>query len=268
MVLKRLAGACFAILLMSGSEFSWAAADARQTVRELYDCAIHQHEMLTAYHLYASDPKDRTLNADFQAVRQLSTSCAERAGDALAAAGLSSQAAEVRSLKDKVAYAVQYNANSIAKSGMPENAVVAEMVMHELNLVSTLTQAVKDFQLSVKLKEIAEARQARELAILIMYADARYVERTTEVYRRDDSAEPTIDQLGGRFHTGLSALRASKRLTAEQKKMLDNVNTRFRFINGSLNNYTQDAVPFTVNRHARSMVTLLNQVANGLDGIK
>ncbi|HCT40733.1 MAG TPA: hypothetical protein DF427_06090 [Moraxellaceae bacterium] len=268
MVLERLAGACCAILLMTGSVFSWAAADARLTVRELYDCAIHQHEMLTAYHLYASDPKDRTLNADFQAARQLSTSCAVRAGDALAAAGLSAQAAEVRSLKDSLAQNAQYNSDSIAKSGVPENAVLAEMVMHELKLVSTLTQSAKDLQVSAKLKEVAEARQARELAILIMYADARYVERTTEVYHRDDSAEPTIDQLGMNFYSGLSKLRASKRLTAEQKKMLDNVNTRYRFINGSLNNYTQDAVPFTVNRHARSMVTLLNQVANGLDGIK
>lgn len=268
MVFKRLAGACCAILLMTGSAFSLAAADARLTVREVYNCAIHQHEMLTAYHLHASDPKDRTLNADFQAARQLSTSCAVRAGDSLAAAGLAAQAAEVRLLKDKVAQTAQYNSDSIAKTGAAENAVLAEMVMHELKLVSTLTQSARDLQVALKVSEVAEARQARELAILIMYADERYVERTTEVYHRDDSAEPTIDQLGMNFYSGLSKLRASKRLTAEQKKMLDNVNTRYRFIHGSLSNYNKDTVPFTVNRHARSMVALLNQVANSLEGIK
>ena len=88
-------------------------------------------------------------------------------------------------------------------------------------------------------------------------------------YPAQESAQVDWEWVSGKIpaQDGLLA-RASKKLTAEQRKSLDNVNTRFRFINGSLNNYTQHAVPGTVNRHARSMVTLLNQVANGLEGIK
>lgn len=266
MVLGRLASTGLVIMLLAGAQAA-VAADAR-SVRDAYQCAVHQHELLTTYHLYAYEPKDRIMRADFQSARLTALECAGRVADDLTAAGLSAKAVEVKSLRDRLGQASQYNADSIASSGTPENAVVAEMVQHELSLVATLVQSAKDLQQAGKVKDVAEARQARDLAIMIMYANARYVERTTEVYHRDDSAEPTIDQLASKFNSGLTALRASKKLTAEQRKSLDNVNTRFRFINGSLNNYTQHAVPGTVNRHARSMVTLLNQVANGLEGVK
>lgn len=265
MVLSRLAGL---VMFSVAGTAVWAADAPPQAVRDMYQCAVHQHELLTTYHLYAYEPKDKIANADFQKARQVAIDCASRAGDNLAASGLPAQSVEVRTLRDRLGQTSQYNADSIARSGTPENAVLAEMVQHELGLVTLLVQAAKELQVAAKVKEVAEARQARDLAILIMYANARYVERTTEVYHRDDSAEPTIDELAAKFNSGLTALRASKKLSADQRKALDNVNTRFRFINGSLNNYTQHAVPTTVNRHARSMVVLLNQVANGLEGVK
>lgn len=234
--------------------------------RDAYQCAVDQHAMLSAYHFYASDPKDRIQNADFLNARQSALDCAHKVAEQLSAAGMTSQAGNMKSLKDKVAQTSQYNANTIAKTGMSENAVVKEMVDSELALIRLLVQAGKDFQSNSKIKEVAEASQARELALTIMYANARYIERTTQIVLRDDSAEPTIDELAARFDRALAGLRKSKRLSAEQHKKLDNVNTRFRFINGSLNNYTQQAVPSTVNRHARSMVAILGQVADGLEG--
>lgn len=234
--------------------------------RDAYQCAVDQHAMLSAYHFYASDPKDRVLNAEFLNARQAALDCVQQVTEQLSAAGMGSQAGNMKTLKDKVAQTSQYNAGTIAKTGMSENAVVKDMVDSELALIRLLVQAGKDFQASSKIKEVAEASQARELALTIMYANARYIERTTQIVLRDDSAEPTIDELAVRFDRSLSGLRKSTRLSAEQHKKLDNVNTRFRFINGSLNNYTQQAVPTTVNRHARSMVAILNQVADGLEG--
>lgn len=267
MALNRLAISGVAII-MAGSVALRAEAASLQTVRDVYQCAIQQHEMLAAYHLYASDTKDRVLHADFMKADQAAADCAARASESMTAAGLAAQSSEIQAIREKLAHAIAYNANSLAKTGVHENEVLVEMVGHELKLVSTLSQSAKDLQVAAKLKDVPEARQARELGIMIMYADARYIERTTEAYHRDDSNEPTIDQLGARFSSGLSSLRASKKVTAQQRKVLDNVNTRFRFINGSLTNYTQNAVPFTVNRHAVSMMTLLNQVANGLEGEK
>lgn len=234
--------------------------------RTAYQCAIDQHAMLSAYHFYAYDPKDRTLQAGFQSARQTALDCAAGVAVILANAGMKSQSGNVDNLKNKVSQTSLYNAGTIAKTGMSENAVVKDMVENELALTQALIQAGKDLQAASKKTELVEASLARELALTIMYANARYVERTTQIVLRDDSAEPTIDELAARFDRSLASLRKSTRLSAEQKKKLDNVNTRFRFINGSLNNYTQQAVPSTVNRHARSMVAILNQVADGLDG--
>lgn len=266
MALSRMASA----VLVMGTMVTGTAIGAvsPEQVREAYQCAVHQHEMLASYHFYAYEPKDKVLNADFQKARQLALDCVGATVASLTDGGLGAQAQELKVLQEKVAQTSRYNADTIAKVGAPENAVVAEMVQHVLDTVVELSQAGKDLQIASKGKEVAEARQARELAVTIMYANARYVERTTEIFHRDDSAEQTIDQLAAKFNSGLTALRASKRLSPDQKKLLDNVNTRFRFIVGSLNNYTQHAVPGTVNRHARSIVALLNQVANGLEGVK
>lgn len=234
--------------------------------RDAYQCAVDQHAMLSAFHFYASDPKDRILNADLLNARQVALDCTTNVAEQLSAAGMASQAGSMKSLKDRIAQSSLYNANTIAKTGMSENAVVKEMVDSELTLIRLLVQAGKDFHATSKIREVAEASQARELALTIMYANARYIERTTQIVLRDDSAEPTIDELAARFDRSLASLRKSTRLSAEQQKKLDNVNTRFRFINGSLNNYTQQAVPSTVNRHARSMVAILGQVADGLEG--
>ncbi len=266
MGLNRLTGAALVMgAMVAGSAI---AAVTPQQVREAYRCSVHQYEMLATYHFHAYEPKDKIMNADYEKARQVALDCMGATASALVDGGFSTQAQELRTLKDKVAKTTQTNADAITKMGSPEFAVVSEMVENISEAVKTLDQAGKGLQVASKGKEVPEALKARELAITIMYANARYIERTTESYHRDDSAEQTIDQLASKFNTGLSSLRTSSKLSAQQKKMLDNVNTRFRFIVGSLNNYTQHAVPTTVNRHTRSIVVMLNQIADELDGKK
>lgn len=268
MVSGRMARAGAAILFMAASAMGHAENSPQQTLRDMHGCVLSQHELLTSYHLYASDPKDRVLGANFQKARQMSTDCVSKVRAGLDGFGHAQPAAEISGHHEKLAQTLQYNADSIAKKGVPEAAVVTEMVQHELALVASLTQAASALRSSGRVKEQAEARQARELAVLIEYANARYIERTTQLYNRDDSAEPTIDELANRFDTGINALRTSKNLKPDQKKKVESVNTRFRFISGSLRNYNEKTVPFTVNRHAKSMVILLNEVSNSLDGVK
>lgn len=264
---RRLALASVAVVSMSGSLLH-AETNPKQVLRAVYGCILNQHEMLTNFHLYASDPKDRVLNADFRKAHQTSVDCASNVRADLESLGYAQAATEVSNAQGELEKAIKYNADSIAQKGVPENAVVAEMVQHELELVASLSRAASGMLSGGKLKEVAEAKQARDLAVLIEYANARYIERTTQLYPRDDSAEPTIDDLATRFNAGINALRVSKRLTPELKKKVESVNTRFRFINGSLRNYNQNTVPFTVNRHTKSMVILLNEVASSLEGAK
>lgn len=266
MGLNRLTGAALVMgAMVAGSAI---AAVTPQQVREAYRCSVHQYEMLATYHFHAYEPKDKLMNTDYERARQIALNCMGATASSLVDGGFGTQAQELRALKDKVAKTTQANADAIIKLGSPEFAVNSEMVEHILEAVKTLDQAGKDLQVASKSKEVPEALKARELAITMMYANARYIERTTESYHRDDSAEQTIDQLASKFNTGLTSLRTSSKLSAQQKKMLDNVNTRFRFIVGSLNNYTQHAVPTTVNRHSRSIVVMLNQIADELDGKK
>ncbi|MFN3587413.1 MAG: hypothetical protein ACK4UT_07910, partial [Moraxellaceae bacterium] len=234
------------ILLAAGA----ARADALGAWRSAYQCALNQHEMLTDYHLHASDPKDRQLLAGLQRSRKTAQDCARQVAETLNGLGQARFSTDIANHERQIARTLAYNLETIARKGVPENAVVAEMVQHTLDLLSRLTGAANELAASGAAKPVAEARQARELALLMEYANQRYIERTTQLYQRDDSAETTIDELANNFGKGLAALRASKRLTDAQRRKLDAVLTRFRFINGSLLNYNDKTVPFTVNRHA------------------
>lgn len=245
-----------------------AQADAGQAWREAYQCALRQHEMLTDYHLHASDPKDRQQLASLQRSRQSAADCSRSVAESLSALGLARFSSDISNHQRQIARTLSYNLETIARKGVPENAVVAEMVQHELDMVASLNGAANELAASGAAKPAAEAKQARDLALLMEYANLRYIERTTQLYPRDDSAEPTIDELATSFGKGLATLRAAKKLNDAQRKKLDSVLTKYRFINGSLVNYNDKTVPFTVNRHAHSIVALLGELADELDSVK
>ncbi|MDP2226899.1 MAG: hypothetical protein Q8J78_05435 [Moraxellaceae bacterium] len=261
-------GTFFAVMAMVASNVVLAEATPAAAWHDTYKCALRQHEMLTDYHLHASDPKDRGLLSSLLKSRQAASGCLSSVTDALGKLGLGRLNGELNTEQQKLSRALTSSLDTIAAKGVPENAVVAEMVQHQIALVAGLTGAAAELQGTGGAKISPESRQARELALVMEYANQRYIERTTQIYPRDDSAEPTIDELASRFGKGLVALRASKKINDAQRKKLDSVQTRFRFISSSLANYNDKTVPFTVNRHAHSMVDTLGELAQELESVK
>lgn len=245
-----------------------AADSPQQVLRDDYACTLSQHGLLKDYHLYASDPKDKTLIANLSQSRLTATDCIRQLVAALGALGLSAPSAELSSHFSQFDKALSYNLSSIAKTGLVENEVNQEMVLHELAVVATLVKTVKDLRAAGKLKVAPEATQARDLAVMMTYTNARYVERTTQPFPREYNNEPTIDELANRFGKGLATLQASPRLTPELRKKVAIITTKFRFIRGSLQNYNEKTVPFTVDRHAKAITILLMEMADTLEPLK
>ncbi len=244
------------------------AATPQSSLNNLFQCQLRQHELLTQYHIFAADSGDPSNRSAMQKAQAAAAACVTQVDNDLRASNLAAQGASIRGKYQAFSTATTRNLDSIAKQGSPENEVLSEMVRYELDLQTAMEVAQKDLQASSQYKLKPAVAQARQLAVLIQYANARYVERTTSAFGlsfRDDSREKSIDELAREFAKGLQQLRANAALPADSQAKLAGVLTRWRFIEGSLLNYNEKTVPFTVNRHTRSIVALLDEVASSLE---
>ena len=101
-ITRRLALASVATVLMSGSALLHAEANPKQALKGVYGCILNQHEMLTSFHLYASDPKDRVLNADFRKAHQTSVDCTNNVRTDLESLGYAQAATEISNSQGKL----------------------------------------------------------------------------------------------------------------------------------------------------------------------
>jgi hypothetical protein len=238
-------------------------------VVSLYQCQLKAHELLTAYYFFASDPGNPQFRSDMQAAQTAVSGCETGAESALRAMGLGSDADTLHGKTSAFDTVFRQNQATVLKKGAPEYEVLNTMVKAELELVATMEQVLHSAEIGGKVRFKPQAEQARRMAVLIQYATARYVERATAaaaITVRDDSAEPAIDELAHEFDKGLLALQAGSGNTAGMSAQLTQIVTKWHFIQGSLLNYNQKTVPFTVNRQGRALAELLGEVATRLEG--
>lgn len=258
-----LLGSCLALPVM--------AATAQETMKALFDCQLRQHELLTAYHFYSGDAGDPANKSSLQKAQTAGNSCVSTVESDLRDLGMAAAATSVRGAFSAFNQAVNQNTASIVSKGAPENEVLNEMVRHGAELQKALEDSAKQVAGNNGYKLKPAAAEARRLAVLVLYANAKYIERTTAAFGityRDDSREQTIDALAREFDKGLAQLGQSVASQPALKPKVAAVVTKWRFIEGSLVNYNEKTVPFTVNRHARSIAQLLSDIASTIDSGK
>lgn len=260
--------ALLGIFLISGTAL--AAATPQQTLKDIFECQLRQHELLARYHIFSSDAGDPVYRSDLQKGQSEAAACVGALENNLKALGLPREASDMRLKYNMFSLNLSQNLAAIAKRGAPENEVQSVMIQGELDLQTSLERALKNTVEATKYKLNPQVDRARRLAVMLQYANARYLERTTSAYSvsRDDSNEPTIDELARRFGKELEELRKGTAARPDVAPMLATVVTKWRFIEGSLLNYNDKTVPFTVNRHARSIQTLLGEIADKLEAGK
>lgn len=105
---------------------------------------------------------------------------------------------------------------------------------------------------------------AREQSLLIQGIAADYAARSGSVgasFIADGEKQP-LDKLSEQFANTLLAMQKDPTNTSETKKSLRAIQTKWRYIEGSLKNYNEDSVPFVIDKYARSITKNLEQLAN------
>lgn len=260
--------ALFLLPLALMSAMAVAADSAQQALYDSYACALRQHDLLTDFHLHSSDPKDKIFSMNFEQSRVAATGCVKQVSAELAAVGLAPLSAELNSQFNQFDTLLTTNLSMLAKKGATEYEVQSEMLNHGVKVEAALAQAINELSGSGKVKANAEAKKIRDLAVLMADTSARYIERTTQVFPGSYSDQPTIDELAKEIEKSLAGLLVSPGLAPDMQKKLATINTKFRFIRGSLINYNESPVAFTVKRHFKTMSTMLMAVADQLQPLQ
>lgn len=256
-----------ALLLVASCLTSWTAlAAVSADMGTLQQAKVGIYRLMGQFFIYQGDPGEPTSKSEMQKALADANADIGKVEAILGAAGLSRNASELRGKYDGMLAVYTENMATIAKNGLADNEPLSKMVIGMQGSVDSLEKARADLAAKTGYRPVPEVGEARNLSVLMQYLDARYMEKAHAAfgttYRSSAGAEKGIDELAKEFDAGFARLVASGRNTAKTQATLRSIQTKWRFIRGSLINFNEKAVPFTVHRHSTAIVALLNQAAH------
>lgn len=231
---------------------------------------IGVYRWMGTYFLYQADTRNPTAKADnLQHLNDVAARLQATVAR-LGALGMHKQGTELRQLHDSAVASHQENLNGIVRHGAADNAQVTRMLQSMQQTVDGLERSRLALASREGYRPLPEVTEARHLAVLMQYLDARYLERSTSVINVSYSDfaggnQRAIDELARDFSARLTRLQHSPRHNATTESLMRNVMTKWRFIERSLINWQENVVPFIVHQHTGSMVRSLNQIAEILE---
>ncbi|MFZ5756115.1 MAG: hypothetical protein ACOY3X_04390 [Pseudomonadota bacterium] len=159
------------------------------------------------------------------------------------------------------------NRKTIAATGVPENAVVDDMMLHRKEARKIIDPLYTELEKRAGLTD-SPLSEARALALVLQQMSALYVETASAAYgvsnRTQDASEATIDSLARSFASRLNKLSARAKGT-ESATLVHGIESKWRFIEKSMLNYRERTVPFLVDRYTQAIVTDLLKLAEALE---
>ena len=105
--------------------------------------------------------------------------------------------------------------------------------------------------------------KTRELSIIMQQLATHYAGRSSSsfgVSQKAQENEKTIDVLAKEFAGKLAELAQHKENNEEIKALFNRVNTKWRFIEKPLENYTESSIPFLITRYSDHIITVLQKI--------
>lgn len=257
-------GALWATLALS------AAATPVDDMMMIQSAKIGVYRWMGSFFLYQADARNPATKSENRQHQDEAAATLNATVARLGALGLRKQGTELRQVHDSAVATHQENLDDIARHGIADNAQVTRMLRSMQQTVDSLERSRQALANREGYRPVPEVAEARHLAVLMQYLDARYLERSTSVINVSytdmaGSSQRAIDELARDFSVRLAKLQRSPRHTAATEPVMRNVMTKWRFIERSLINWQENVVPFVVHQHTASMVRSLNQIAETLE---
>lgn len=262
--LLRASLVALAIVLSSVMCSSQAAVvDEMESVQAAKVCVFR---VMSEFFVYQGNYGRSDTRADLQKAMTVCSGHVAKMQQTLERSGLVAAADDLRHRYDMALSTLNSNVTAVAKKGLAENAVSAEMVSNMQAVVDSLEKARNALLAKAAYKPANERSTAYNLAVLMQYMDARYMEKGYSIYGAAEigsvMAGKGLDDLVREFDSSFAVLLKSQRNSASTLDALRKIKTKWLFIRGPLINFNSKAVPFIVHKNSLEIVDLLNQVAS------
>ena len=258
-----------AVLLLTVTGAAMAAdATAGKTLGVLYNVARQMDAAILDLNMLLGEDQSPAYKTRLDATLKNLEEAQKAAAAALGSAGTSAEAADA--ISDNVSEFIKLmreNRKTTLATGMPEGAVVDQMMLHRKDARKALDTVYRDMEKKAGLAD-SPLSEARALALVLQQMSALYVEPAAAAggvsYRTPDESEATIDSLARSFSARLGKLVAKAR-GEESAKLVSGIESKWRFIEKSMLNYRERTVPFLVDRYTQAIVTDLLKLADALE---
>lgn len=258
----------FFAVLTSPTQTLAADANAGKTLGTLYNVARQMDAAVLDLNMLLGEDQSPAYKARLDATIKNLEEAQKAAAAALGSAGASAEAADA--IADNITEFIKLmreNRKTTLATGMPEGAVVDQMMLHRKDARKALDTVYRNMEKKAGLAD-SPLSEARALALVLQQMSALYVEAAAAAggvsYRTQDDSEATIDSLARSFSARLGKLVAKAR-GEESAKLVSGIESKWRFIEKSMLNYRERTVPFLVDRYTQAIVTDLLKLADALE---
>lgn len=265
---RRLTAVALLLTLTAAAPAFAADAGAGKTLGTLYNLARQMDAAVLDLNMLLGEDQSPAYKTRLDATLKNLEEAQKAAAAALGSAGASAEAADA--IADNVAEFIRLmreNRKTTLATGMPEGAVVDQMMLHRKDARKALDAVYRDMEKKAGLAD-SPLSEARALALVLQQMSALYVETAAAAggvsYRTQDDSEATIDSLARSFSARLGKLVAKAR-GEESAKLVSGIESKWRFIEKSMLNYRERTVPFLVDRYTQAIVTDLLKLADALE---
>ncbi|MEX6502479.1 hypothetical protein [Pseudomonas zhanjiangensis] len=153
--------------------------------------------------------------------------------------------------------------SALKQQGYTDLQPVADLADRNQQLMSLSQELYNKIQQEGGYSAATLTQQSREQSLLMRAIAVDYASRSASVgatFMGGGDARP-IDELVNEFASKLTRLERAPENTPQIKQTLNEIGTKWRYIEKSLRNYNENSVPFLVNKYSDSIIEGLEQVS-------
>ena len=147
-------------------------------------------------------------------------------------------------------------AAQLHRKQLPQGGAITELIRLNRHLVSLCddlsTQIAREYAL--------QSHDNRALAVRLQTLTTDYIAHSIGANSLGGDA-PAVDEQSKAFAAGLQRLRQQPGQPAERRRLLEDIEKKWRYIEPSLLNYRHNSVPTLVNRYSARIIAELDQIA-------
>lgn len=257
------------VLVLVLSPLSQADTDPTVALRNLHAAELNLYTASSAFHRYQSSEGDSKLlvklNETLGNLKTAFQACFQDLTDQ----GLTTELDQIKGHWKQAARDLNSAMTAISGRGFAEGQIINDYLLNSLYTTNDLKSAYKAVAAKAGIQISPVLQSLRNESALFKEMSALYIEQSTTqygyTYRSTAEDNDTLDKMAQRFTNQLDAIEKQLAGNSDAIKKLNHVRNKWQFLEKSFLNYTENSVPYLVEKFGDEIVANLEALAAEYD---